>query len=132
MASAADFTFSAVTCGPKQFQLFQPRAGVSPIVSPTTIFMSLSVLPSAFFACSITLYSPRVGVCPEMNPVAGSMLSPVGSPSAENCNGRNDVAATENRNGCPGRTPKSFVLLIRGVSGDLGVRIVYSSFGRTG
>src|SRR4029079_6278928 len=127
MASAASMTFWPVTAGPKQLQLFQPSAGARQIVSPTTIFNVLSAEPSEFLACSFTRCSPLASVLPVIKPLFGSRVSPAGKPSAENSSGRLPVVATVKRNGCPGRTPKIFAELIRGVSASLGVRTTFSS-----
>ena len=55
MASAADFTFSAVTAEAKQFQLFQPSAGTSPICAPQMILNSRSAVPGLFLARKVTV-----------------------------------------------------------------------------
>src|SRR5262249_23462416 len=121
---AADLTCSAVTAGPKQFQLFQPSAGVNPMVAPQTILKSRFDSPSEFFARSTTLYSPLALMEPEMKPVAGPTFSPPGRLSTAKVMGRFPLAGMLYMKGLPGRTPKTLGPLIRGVGGALGVRII--------
>ena len=123
MARADASTCSCVTSRAQQFQEFQPIGGVSEMASPTTIFRSRSLLPSAFSAFSRTTYSPAFFTRPVMRPVRESSFSPLGKPSAEKVMGRAPVAATVKRNSDPGRTPKIRAPLMRGVSAGAGVRI---------
>ena len=77
-----------------------------------------------FFARSVTMCSPfifkRAGdaACGwiELQSLAEDSV-------AENVIGRSPVAAMVNRNGDPGRTPKTFAPLMRGVAGAGGVRM---------
>ena len=59
-------------------------------------------------------------------PVCGSTFNPAGRLSTANSIGRWPVAGIVNRNGWPGRTPKTLAPLILGVAGGLGVRITAS------
>src|SRR5262249_19678568 len=117
------------TAGPKQFQLFQPNAGVRPMVEPTTILKSRLASPREFFACKMTLYSPAVFRTPVIRPEVGSSFSPVGRFSAVKPIGRSPVAAIVNKKGFPGRTPKTFAPLMRGFGDGFGVRTTASSCG---
>ena len=63
-----------------------------------------------------------------MCPVCGVQLQAGGRLSAENFIGRSPVAGIVNRNGEPGRTPKTLAPLMRGVAGAAGVRM----YGATG
>src|ERR1017187_4951262 len=122
-ASAARFTLSADTAPAKQFQLFQPIGGVSAMVSPQTMRNFSSAAPSEFFARRVTLNSPGFFNLPVIWPVLAFSFKPRGRLSAENFMGRSPVAGIVNKNGEPGRTPKIFAPLMRGVSGAGGVRI---------
>ena len=53
-ASAAARTFSSETLPPNAFQLLQPIAGVSEIVSPTLMTSVFSSLPRAFSATMVS------------------------------------------------------------------------------
>src|ERR1035437_10333552 len=79
--------------------------------------------PREFFAPSITMCSPFIASAPVMRPVAGSSFSPLGRFCAEKLIGRSPVAAIVNRNGDPGRTPKTDAPLMRGEVGAGGVRM---------
>src|SRR5450755_3542551 len=122
MASAALLTFSSETAPAKQFQLFQPIGGVSAIWSPQTMRNFFSAVPSEFFAPRVTMNSPLVFNLPVMWPVLASNFKPRGRFSAEKVIGRSPVAGIVNINGEPGRTPKTFAPLRRGVAGAGGVR----------
>ena len=111
------------------YQLFQPMCGVRASVSPQTILNFRSACPRAFLARNVTTYSPRSLSEPVIWPVCGSTFNPAGRSSTANSIGRWPVAGMVNRNGCPGRTPKTLAPLIRGVAGGLGVRITASSRG---
>ncbi len=67
--------------------------------------------------------SPLDFKIPVMWPVLASSFKPCGRFFAENFIGRSPVAGIVNRNGEPGRTPKTFAPLMRGVAGAGGVRI---------
>src|SRR6185312_10774870 len=129
MASAAALTCSAETAWAKQFQLFQPIGGVSAILSPTIILNFRFVFPSAFFARNVTVYSPFLSRRPEMRPDSASTRSPLGKSSTAKLIGRSPVAGIVNRNGEPGRTPKTSAPLILGERGAAGVRIIADSGG---
>src|ERR1043166_4225906 len=122
IASAAAFTLLASTADAKQFQLFQPIAGVSPIRSPQMILNFCGAAARAFRAISVTGYSPFSFNTPVIRPVSGSSCNPAGNPFASKASGRSPVAAIVKRNGDPGRTPKTFALLIRGAGPGFGVR----------
>ena len=79
-SSAAAFTFSAVTADAKQFQLFQPIAGVRPICVPQTILNFCVAEPSAFLADSVTRRSPSDFKPPVIRPVVASSFNPLGNP----------------------------------------------------
>ena len=83
----------------------------------------LSAAPSLFSARSVTVNSPAVGKVPVRRPVWESSISPDGRGVAENLMGRSPVAGIMNKNGEPGRTPKTLAPLIRGAAGAAGVRI---------
>src|SRR5581483_2601483 len=129
IASAARFTSSSVTDEPKQFQLFQPIAGVKPMVGPQTILNCCVASPSEFLACSVTTNVFDFSNSPTICPVFASSCKPSGKLSAEKVIGRSPVAAMVKRNGWPGRTPKIFALLMRGFGEDFGVKITAGSCG---
>ena len=67
--------------------------------------------------------SPFVFSVPVIWPVFSSSFRPLGRFFAENVIGRSPVAGIVNRNGEPGRTPKTLAPLMRGVAGAAGVRM---------
>jgi hypothetical protein len=129
IASAAALMSSSVTADAKQFQLFQPIAGVRPICGPQTILNCSCASPNAFLACNVTINVFTFFNSPVMRPVSESSRKPFGKWSALNVIGRAPVAGMVNRKGVPGRTPKIRVPLIRGSGEGLGVKITAGSRG---
>src|SRR5260370_18492215 len=129
MASAAVLTRSSETAPAKQFQLFHPIGGLSAIVSPTTILNFRLAAPREFFARKVTRYSPLLSSVPVIRPVCGLSCKPAGKLSAAKVIGRSPVAATVNKNGEPGRTPKIAAPLMRGFGEAGGVKITAGSAG---
>ena len=64
---------------------------------------------------------------PVMRPVLASSFNPDGNDWAEKVIGRSPVAAIAKRKGFPGRTPKTFALLMRGAGEGRGVRMTAGS-----
>src|SRR5665213_1626240 len=123
MPRALCSTFSAVTWLPQQFQLFHPMAGVSEMLSPTTMRNFFSLLPKAFWARSTISYFPALVSVPVISPVAESTCRPAGSFLTENSMGLSPVAGMRYKKGEPGRTPKIDGPWMRGVGGGAGVRL---------
>ena len=115
---------SSVTDAAKQFQLFQPIAGVRPICAPHTIFNFPCALPSAFVAFTLTSYSPFG--CHHAGDLARLRieLQARGQSFRRKSHRRVPVAATVKRNGAFGRTPKTFAELIWGFRRLLGCEYI--------
>ena len=100
IASAAAFTCSAVTAPAKQFQLFQPMAGVKPMVRAANDFeVCFWRSQRVFGAEGDHELALRGASAPVIRPVLASSSSPAGSPVALKVIGRSPVAAMVNRNG---------------------------------
>src|SRR5208282_6847591 len=129
MASAAARTLKSSTSRPKTFQEFQPMGGARAKVSPLTILRGRCAMPSELMARRVTFHSPLRLITPVIRPEAGSSPSVFGNADAANFIGRSPVAGTVNKNGDPGRTPKTWVPLICGFGEGVGVRITACSEG---
>ncbi len=108
------------------YQWFHPIGGVRAKASPQTILNFRSAWPSEFFARNVTTCFPGSWMVPVIRPVAASTFHPSGRLSTANVIGSSPVAGIVNRKGQPGRTPKTFGPLMRGVAGGLGVRMTAS------